>query len=37
MSVLEQMSGFHQSEACWYLPLMGVDPMTHKGAGLVRC
>jgi len=27
LSVLEQMNGFHPSEACWYLPLIGVDPV----------
>jgi len=34
LSVLEQMSGFHPSEACWYLPLIGVDPvMQGRGFG----
>jgi GNAT superfamily N-acetyltransferase len=34
LSVLEQMSVFHPSEACWYLPLIGVDPvMQGRGFG----
>jgi ribosomal protein S18 acetylase RimI-like enzyme len=34
LTVLEQMSGFHPSEACWYLPLIGVDPvMQGRGFG----
>jgi hypothetical protein len=37
LTVLEQMSGFHPSEACWYLPLMGVDPvMQGRGFGALQ-
>lgn len=39
LSVLEQMSGFHPREACWYLPLIGVDPAWQErgfGAQLMR-
>jgi GNAT superfamily N-acetyltransferase len=38
-TVLEQMSGFHPSEGCWYLPLIGVDPVMQGhgfGALLMR-
>ena len=31
--ILEQMDAYHPSEPCWYLPLIGVDPM-HQGSGL---
>ena len=34
LSVLEQMSRFHPGEPCWYLPLIGVDPMMQgRGFG----
>ena len=33
-SVLEQMGSYHPTEAHWYLPLIGVDPMKQgKGYG----
>jgi GNAT superfamily N-acetyltransferase len=32
MRVFEQMGSYHPSEPCWYLPLIGVDPM-HQGQG----
>jgi GNAT superfamily N-acetyltransferase len=32
MSVFEQMGSYHPGEPCWYLPLIGVDPM-HQGHG----
>ena len=32
MQVFEQMGRYHPSEPCWYLPLIGVDPM-HQGQG----
>jgi len=27
MSLFEQMGGYHPQEPCWYLPLVGVDPI----------
>lgn len=39
LSVLEQMGGYHPSEACSYLPLIGVDPAWQGrgfGAQLLR-
>ena len=30
--VFEQMGAFHPKEPCWYLPLIGVDPV-HQGRG----
>jgi GNAT superfamily N-acetyltransferase len=32
MQVFEQMGRYHPSEPCWYLPLIGVDPV-HQGHG----
>jgi GNAT superfamily N-acetyltransferase len=32
MQVFEQMGSYHPSAPCWYLPLIGVDPM-HQGQG----
>lgn len=32
LRVLEQMSSFHPQEPCWYLPMIGVDPV-HQGRG----
>ncbi len=32
-SVLGEMEAYHPTEACWYLPLIGVDPC-HQGRGL---
>jgi len=39
LRVLEQMSGFHPQEPCWYLPMIGVDPVVQGrgfGALLMR-
>ncbi len=39
MRVFEQMGGYHPSEPCWYLPLIGVDPMRQgqgHGSALLR-
>jgi GNAT superfamily N-acetyltransferase len=30
--VFEQMASYHPDEPCWYLPVIGVDPM-HQGRG----
>lgn len=33
-AVFEKMSSYHPSEAHWYLPLLGIDPLQHgKGLG----
>jgi ribosomal protein S18 acetylase RimI-like enzyme len=32
-AIFEQMSRFHPKEPCWYLPLIGVDPI-KQGRGL---
>lgn len=32
MHVFEQMSAYHPKEPCWFLPLIGVDPM-RQGCG----
>lgn len=32
MKVFEQMDGYHPAEPCWYLPMIGVDPV-HQGHG----
>lgn len=32
MMVFEQMASYHPGEPCWYLPLIGVDPI-HQGRG----
>jgi ribosomal protein S18 acetylase RimI-like enzyme len=32
MQVFEQMDRYHPPEPCWYLPLIGIDPM-HQGRG----
>jgi ribosomal protein S18 acetylase RimI-like enzyme len=32
MRVFEEMDGFHPSEPCWYLAMIGVDP-AHQGQG----
>jgi ribosomal protein S18 acetylase RimI-like enzyme len=32
-AMLEQMSGYHPSEAHWFLPLIGVDPF-WQGSGI---
>ena len=32
MQVFEQMDAFHPADPCWYLPLIGVDPM-YQGRG----
>lgn len=32
MAVFEKMDSFHPHEACWYLPLIAVDP-AHQGKG----
>jgi GNAT superfamily N-acetyltransferase len=45
MKVFEQMDSYHPAEPCWYLPLIGVDPVRqgrgHGGAllrhALERC
>ena len=31
--VFEAMDQYHPEESCWYLPLIGVDPM-HQGRGI---
>lgn len=31
-SIFEQMSRYHPTEPCWYLPFIGVDP-SHQGKG----
>jgi len=39
VGVLEQMSAFHPHEPCWYLPMIGVDPVLQGrgfGALLMR-
>ncbi|MBA2303882.1 MAG: GNAT family N-acetyltransferase [Acidobacteria bacterium] len=39
MQVFEQMGGYHPSEPCWYLPLIGVDPACQglgHGSALLR-
>lgn len=39
MQVFEQMGSYHPSEPCWYLPLIGVDPMRQgqgHGSALLR-
>ena len=34
MSLFEQMSGYHPEGPCWYLPLVGVDPIAQgRGYG----
>jgi GNAT superfamily N-acetyltransferase len=32
MQVFERMDGYHPPDPCWYLPLIGVDPV-HQGRG----
>jgi len=32
MQVFEQMDRFHPPDPCWYLPLIGIDPV-HQGRG----
>jgi ribosomal protein S18 acetylase RimI-like enzyme len=32
MQVVEQMDRYHPPDPCWYLPLIGVDPL-HQGRG----
>jgi len=32
MQIFEQMDRYHPSEPCWYLPLIGVDPL-YQGRG----
>jgi ribosomal protein S18 acetylase RimI-like enzyme len=37
--VFEQMAGYHPGEPCWYLPLIGVDPVQQgcgHGSALLR-
>lgn len=39
MQVFEQMDRYHPSEPCWYLPLIGVDPVCQGrgyGSALLR-
>lgn len=39
MKVFEQMGSYHPAEPCWYLPLIGVDPVRQgrgHGAALLR-
>lgn len=39
MQVFEQMDRYHPSDPCWYLPLIGVDPMCQGrgyGSALLR-
>jgi len=39
IGILEQMSAFHPREPCWYLPMIGVDPVLQGrgfGALLMR-
>jgi ribosomal protein S18 acetylase RimI-like enzyme len=39
MQVFEKMDGYHPADACWYLPLIGVDPACQGrgyGSALLR-
>jgi GNAT superfamily N-acetyltransferase len=40
LQVFEQMGGYHPEEPCWYLPLIGVDPVAQgrgHGSALEQC